>query len=153
MLGLAGSGDIMSNPTATNGGGVGRRTIQSTDLEALFNTSEYFDLSAMSPVQPDKDTSSSNVLPELNFTTGLGEASAPFDRFENIYNFSGVGDGDGGGVGYGPPTVDSGDGVGGEIKYDYALHGIPGDGAFGERGTMGMDSVSDGLKGDQGQGL
>lgn len=56
---------------------------QMTDLEALFNTSEYFDLSAMSP--PPADTS---VLPSMGNVT-LGNNSGQLNTLENFVSING----------------------------------------------------------------
>ena len=50
---------------------------QPTDLDAFFNTSEFFDLSAMSPVPQ-------GVSSMLGFTPSLGVPSAPYDRLEAL---------------------------------------------------------------------
>lgn len=51
-----------------------------TDLESLFNTSEYFDIGAMDVNSPAKGM---GMTPNAN-PFGLGEPSAPFDRLETL---------------------------------------------------------------------
>lgn len=54
-----------------------------TDLESLFNTSEYFDIGAMDVTSPAKH-STIGVTPAALNPFGLGEPSAPFDRLETL---------------------------------------------------------------------
>ena len=97
------------------------------DLEALFNTSEYFDLSAMSPVQPGSDAMQT-------FAADFGGQPIPYDRLDSLA----------------PGTNDiAGDTTGnGAMPFDYAMSGgFGGENLAGE----GMDSVSDGLQGNDAQ--
>lgn len=71
-----GSGDIMSNPAAISQVGQNLNTAPpATDLEALFNTSDYFDLSAMSP---GPNTSNEGALAQF---VGLGEGVDTLENF------------------------------------------------------------------------
>ncbi|BEJ16489.1 hypothetical protein CspHIS471_0510940 [Cutaneotrichosporon sp. HIS471] len=54
-----------------------------TDLESLFNTSEYFDISAMDVTSPARNSGIGATPASLN-PFGLGEPSAPFDRLETL---------------------------------------------------------------------
>lgn len=61
------------------------------DLESVFNTSDYFDTSAMDISSPNKAATS---LAANVFATSLGEPSAPYDRLETLSpneNLGGIG--------------------------------------------------------------
>jgi len=104
-----------------------------TDLETLFNTSEYFDLSAMSPVQQGSST-----MPSLD--QNIGEPYAPYDRVETLMSSTMHGTGE---------SMDVSNGTSERANsFDYASGG----GFGGEMlAGAGMDNVSDGLKGSDGQ--
>ncbi|WVO17977.1 hypothetical protein L204_105675 [Cryptococcus depauperatus] len=149
------------------------------ELEALFNTSAYFNTSGLENEENGADRSntqtsafiernpgaSSTFLPTLG---GLGEASAPYDRFETLTPNAELGDGsamlnDRNETTSGPfnfsndtdhPMDNTGTGMGGngspitvgggQIRFDYGMNGS---GFGGESlATEGMDNVSDGLK-------
>lgn len=168
-----GSGDIMSNPAAIASSTHQTMTPlqQNNDLEALFNTSEYFDLSAMSPgpitdnsMSFNMDSSARGGRESLDSFTamamqnqsqgGQGQGQNPAAGMMMLGSGSGTGmndfarglngNGSGGGGGYGD----------GE-KFDFGLNGLGANGFGGETlAGEGMDSVSDGLKGNEnGQGL
>ncbi|KAK8861354.1 hypothetical protein IAR55_002173 [Kwoniella newhampshirensis] len=136
------------------------------DLDALFNTSAYFDGSGMesgtghttsSTTAPTMTTSSANHVSHASHTNGqgylstLGEASAPYDRLETLtpnaelgngnVMLNGSGSSNGGHYG---TTTDGGDlGHAPHISFDYGLNG----GFGGESlASEGMDNVSDGLR-------
>lgn len=120
--------DIMSAPPDQN------QAVQQqvTDFEALFNTDRYFDLSAMSPGQP-----SINTMP--TFSPSLTEPFSAYDRQESFLPNPTLGNGD---------FVDGIGGTGERMgSFDYANGGFGGEMLAGE----GMDTVSDGLKGVDGQ--
>ncbi len=106
---------------------------QPTDLEALFNTSEYFDVSAMSPAQQGSNPMLSS------FSPNLGEPSAPYDRLETLQP---------------DLTLGASETMNGMAEtnermgsFDYSNGTFGGEMMTGE----GMDTVSDGLKGQDGQ--
>ncbi|WWC87490.1 uncharacterized protein L201_002380 [Kwoniella dendrophila CBS 6074] len=176
----------------------------SNDLDALFNTSAYFDMSA---IEAGTTSSSSNTnhqhsnsnsyndfssahINTSNNNNGLGEPSAPFDRFETITpngnttptngnimltgnhshtpgpslnhhhhnsmnsfdnnnnhqnNFNNFGSGNGN-----HNSNNNGNTNTNQISFDYGLNGMGygGEALAGE----GMDTVSDGLKGNNANG-
>jgi hypothetical protein len=69
--------DIMSAQPELNPGGM------ATDLESLFNTSEYFDIGAMDVTSPARNSNIGATPASVN-PFGLGEPSAPFDRLETL---------------------------------------------------------------------
>ena len=155
-----GSGDIMSNPVAIGLSSVGQPSSNTNDFESLFNSSDYFDLSAMSPPQ------SNEAIPAINFGS-LGEASAPFDTLEGfaanmaaqntLGNMTLSGNGMMGQDANGSVRQNQNQAVVDTMdfsKYDFSLN----NGSFGRGGETlageGMDTVSDGLKGgESGKGL
>ena len=166
----------MSNPAAIGSiPSAGTNAAGANDLEALFNASEYFDLSAMSPPPPENPTLS------MSFGSGgLGEASAPFDTLEGFaatmasnggmsgmhlgqtgqgsssmsgLNANGeMSNGNSGrNLGHGASSLDGMD----FGKFDMGLsNGNLGSGGGETLAGEGMDTVSDGLRGGEaGQGL
>lgn len=174
MMDFAG-GDIMSNAILNPGAnrslnlnalGKERSNDLPPDLEALFNTNEYFDLGALSPAQ------SSNSLPnQLGQTQGVQQGQERTERGRGNVSANGNGNftlsgnmtdefdinasgprNTGSDFNYRDYGNNSGGGVGtADLRFDFAQ---PGSGLAGENLAMeGMDNVSDGLKGNEGGGL
>ncbi|WWC60002.1 uncharacterized protein I303_102565 [Kwoniella dejecticola CBS 10117] len=171
----------------------------SNDLDALFNTSAYFDMSAIEAGTTSNTNSNNNLYAGSNnnnnnstndFSSagipgmtgasgsggmGLGEPSAPYDRFETLtpthgnimlsgnstydhqnQNTSNTGSGTYDNTGFHMNNTgnnnnnNNGNNGQGQISFDYGLNGM---GYGGEAlATEGMDSVSDGLKGNNANG-
>ena len=163
----------MSNPAAIASSNHQQMTPlqQNNDLETLFNTSEYFDLSAMSPgpvgdsfVPFNMDSGQKNGSMDTleNFTAmamqNQGQPASSGQQGAGMQMLDGAGVDDfsrshgstgsyGGTGGYGDPANDK--------SFDFSFSGLGTNGFGGEAlAGEGMDSVSDGLKGNEnGQGL
>ncbi|WVQ73797.1 hypothetical protein IAR50_003378 [Cryptococcus sp. DSM 104548] len=172
-------------------GGLGDLGSSAPELEALFNTAAYFNVpgseaaqdGALGSALPSSsrgtgaagDSGSDTFMPTLG---GLGEASAPFDRFETLTPNASLGNGnamlsgqdDAGSYSYGAGNAagdadhpmseqqqaqqgpaGAGARAGGHTSFDYGMNG---QGFGGESlATAGMDNVSDGLKQGGGSAL
>ncbi|ORY29534.1 fungal-specific transcription factor domain-domain-containing protein [Naematelia encephala] len=142
--------DIMSAPSElVSGTGPAAMASAPLDLEQLFNTSDYFDLSAMSP-QPAGSTSlpGSTNLPGSTFASFANDTNAMLGESSTSGNSNGVGNGAFDFVTGLNGSLDTG--TNGVLGFDYSQ---PGAGFGGEMlAGEGMDSVSSGLKDEQ-QGL
>ncbi|OXG10050.1 nuclear protein [Cryptococcus neoformans Tu401-1] len=155
-------------------GGVGNIGGPASDLDALFNTAAYFNVpggevsggmaGTSTGSAPNVGNHNVNIGPSNSFLPtlgGLGEASAPYDRFETLSPNAELGNGNTMLSNYqdshagfslsGDTDHPMGNGLGtsagagtGHISFDYGLNGH---GFGGESlATKGMDNVSDGLK-------
>lgn len=155
-------------------GGVGNIGGPASDLDALFNTAAYFNVpggevsggmaGTSTGSAPNVGHHNVNIGPSNSFLPtlgGLGEASAPYDRFETLSPNAELGNGNTMLSNYqdshagfslsGDTDHPMGNGLGtsacagaGHISFDYGLNGH---GFGGESlATKGMDNVSDGLK-------
>ncbi|WVO24106.1 uncharacterized protein IAS62_005470 [Cryptococcus decagattii] len=157
----------------TSVGGIGDIGGSASDLDALFNTAAYFNVPAggisggMAGISTGSmqnvGNQNANVGPSNSFLptlVGLGEASAPYDRFETLSPNAELGNGNAMLSNYqdshsgfslsGDTDHPMGNGLGPSdagakhISFDYGLNGH---GFGGESlATKGMDNVSDGLK-------
>ncbi|KAL0242352.1 hypothetical protein I308_105981 [Cryptococcus tetragattii IND107] len=157
----------------TSVGGIGDIGGSASDLDALFNTAAYFNVpggevsGGMAGISTGSvqnvGNQNANVGPSNPFLptlVGLGEASAPYDRFETLSPNAELGNGNAmlsnyqdshSGFNLSSDTdhpMGSGLGPSGagarHISFDYGLNGH---GFGGESlATKGMDNVSDGLK-------
>ncbi|ODO06347.1 nuclear protein [Cryptococcus wingfieldii CBS 7118] len=146
-------------------GGLGGLGSSAPELEALFNTAAYFNVPGeqdVNPVASTRESGSGGFMPTLG---GLGEASAPFDRFETLTPNASLGNGnamlsgqdaDSNNYTYNAnasasdadqPMSEHQQQAGaraGNLSFDYGMNG---QGFGGESlATAGMDNVSDGLK-------
>jgi hypothetical protein len=132
------------------------------DLEALFNTNDYVDLSALDTAVNNTPNMGSGQLPSTGFTPraassrGMTNAELNFDNFAEGGQGQYIDQNQGGQTMMGEYMNDnlngSGSGGGNTMTFDFGQNGV----GFG--GEMlageGMDTVSDGLRGgDQNQGL
>ncbi|WVQ78679.1 hypothetical protein IAT38_000766 [Cryptococcus sp. DSM 104549] len=178
----AGAGGAGAGPGGLSSGLSGLGDLGgSADLDALFNTAAYFDVSGSgegaSQQQPQQQQQGQQQQQQglhqqtggPDFFSALGEASAPYDRFETLTPNADLGNGNimlsgngasavqpgsfgsmGGGEDHPMNGMNGGmGGVGpagatGHISFDYGQngHGFGGESLAGE----GMDSVSDGLR-------
>lgn len=157
----------------TSVGGIGDIGSSAADLDALFNTAAYFNIpggevsGGMAGISTGSmqnvGNQNANVGPSNSFLptlVGLGEASAPYDRFETLSPNAELGNGNAMLGNYqdshsgfslsGDTDHPMGNGLGPSdagarhISFDYGLNGH---GFGGESlATEGMDNVSDGLK-------
>ncbi|WWD16743.1 hypothetical protein CI109_101174 [Kwoniella shandongensis] len=161
LNGTGGTGQTPSNNDLSN--------LIPNDLDALFNTSAYFDMSGVENSTGNTTSTTTNnngngngtqsSMP--NYMSTLGEASAPYDRLETLTPNAELGNGNillggsssngqYGSDGLGGDLNHNNNGVGPHISFDYGLNG----GFGGESlASEGMDNVSDGLRTNGATGL